>query len=153
MAFAYELKDVKLWLVEFSADGSHDSFLVKGGLEDVANAFKREQADEYIEELMDVEHYWTESGFYLDLEQAYIRVTPVRRTEERDLTLFKDQPEVKELQQALISAQSELYIISRATILDGMIQKENADAAYKEFTKASEALKAWGEFTNGSANV
>ena len=78
MGFAYDIKDVTLWLVELGGDGTMWSFLVKGKIEHVEAALISEECGEYIEDLQD-ENNWDHYGvFYLELEQSYMRVSPVR---------------------------------------------------------------------------
>jgi hypothetical protein len=54
-----------------------------------------------------------------------------------------------ELVEALQEAADELYTTSRATVFDGMIQKENASACERAFNKAKAALEKAKGVING----
>jgi hypothetical protein len=71
--------EVRNWLLELGGDGSMDSVVINGDLDAVRKAFKKEHIPEYIEDL-DEENYWDMYGvFYMDLEQSYIRLSPIHR--------------------------------------------------------------------------
>lgn len=71
-------KNVKRWLVELAGDGAHWSFVVNGDLEAVKKELTEQDSGEFNNDLDD-EDLWDMYGvFQLDLEQAYMRVTPIR---------------------------------------------------------------------------
>ncbi len=70
---------VKYWLVELAGDGAHDSFTVDGDIDNVKDALKKEDAGEYADDVGNEDHWDMYGVCCLDLEQGYIRITPIRR--------------------------------------------------------------------------
>ena len=69
------------WLVELAGDGSHDSFIVDGDIKKLIKVVNKEMCDDFSEEILDKnDDYWDMYGVLnIELEQAYLRIIPIRR--------------------------------------------------------------------------
>lgn len=72
---------MKKWFVELAGDGSLDSFVVEGDLENLIKVVNKEMGEDWSEEIIDADEIYTDmyGVITIELEQAYLRICPIIR--------------------------------------------------------------------------